>query len=109
MMARFGYEGPVSVEASLSGILGVRWLHSPDGMGIYRGPASELDDAFSFSVPTTTEFLRERRDALVRDLLESILFGINGADYAIGTGHLEQLLRSGYTYNFCGNPAKLQL
>jgi hypothetical protein len=109
MILRFGYEGPLSIEITLSGILGVQWFYSLDRVGMYPGPVSELDDEFSFSLPTTTEMLKDRRDALVRSMLQSILFGMNWADYASDLGHLEELLRSGYEYNFWGNPTALRL
>ena len=109
MISLFGYEGPLSIEVTLSRILGIPWLYSQDGMGIYRGPASELDDGFSFSVPSSTDSLGKGRDGVARSLLQSILFGMNWADYAGDTAHLEKLVRSGYNYNFRGNPATLQL
>jgi hypothetical protein len=64
-----------------------------------------LDDGFSFAVPTTTDSLVERRDALVADVLEQTLFGMNWADRA-GISSLENLVRSGYKYNFRDEFAK---
>jgi len=64
---------------------------------------------FSFSLPASTDSLEKRRDGLVRSMLQSILFGKNWADYAGDPNHLEKLVRSGYSYNFWGKPATLQL
>jgi hypothetical protein len=109
MIAQFGYEGPLSVEVALSGILGLPWLYSQDGAGIYRGPASELDNAFSFSLPANTDSLSGQRDALVSSLLQAILFGMNWADYAGDAAQMERLLRRAYGYNFWGNPTARQV
>ena len=108
MITRWGYQGPLTVNVAINGILGIPWLYSDDAFGIFLRPASELDDGFSFSLPATTDLLMERRDALVADMLQQILFGMNWADRA-GASGLEKLLRSGYEYNFWGKPAKLQI
>ena len=108
VISRLGYEGPLTVDVTLSGILGVQWLYSQDGMGMYQGPISELDDGFSFSLPTGTDVLQQRRDSIVRSMLQSILFGMNWADYASDAGNLEKLLRDGYGYNFWNKTAALQ-
>jgi hypothetical protein len=42
-------------------------------------------------------------------MLQSILFGMNWAEYASAPGPLEELLRSGYKYNSWGDPKSLQL
>ena len=107
ILSRVGYAGPLSIDVTLSGILGVPWLYSEDGVGIYTGPVSELDDAFSFSLSTTTEELRERRDAIVIRMLEYILFGMNWAAYASDRRVIENLVRSGYKYNSWGPTALL--
>jgi hypothetical protein len=109
MIAQSGYEGLLSVEVALSGILGLPWLYSQDGAGIYRGPVSELDDAFSFSLLASTDSLSLHRDALVLSLLQAVLFGMNWADYAGDAPQMERLLRGAYSYNFWGDPATLQL
>jgi hypothetical protein len=108
-LSRVGYLGPLSIDLTLGGILGVPWLYSEGGVGIYTGPVSELDDEFSFSLSTTTEELRERRDAIVMRMLEYILFGMNWADYASNPSVIEKLVRSGYEYNFWGKPTALQV
>jgi len=108
VIARCGYQGPLTVNVAINGILGIPWLYSDDGFGIFRGPSSELDDGFSFAVPATTDTLKQQRDALVGDVLQQILFGMNLADRA-GASSLEKLLRSGYEYNSWGKPTKLQI
>lgn len=98
--SRIGYVGPLSINISLSSIRGVRWIYSEDGLGVYEGPMSELDDEFSFLLDTTTEGLKEQRDDLVLQALKYILFGTNWSDYAGSSDRLQELLRSGYKYNF---------
>jgi hypothetical protein len=52
MMSSFGSERPLSIDVTLSGILGIPWLYTQGDMGgIYEGPKSPLDDEFSFSLP----------------------------------------------------------
>ena len=109
MIAKCGYEGSVTVQVALNGIRGVHWLYTQTGADASRGPRSELDDEFLFSLPSDTESLKHRRDAIVRDVLQLILFGMNWPDYAASTNSLEQLLRDGYRYNFWGDPTALQL
>ncbi len=108
MIKRWAYQGPLTVDIAINGILGIPWLYSDDGFGIFRRPASELDDGFSFSLPATTDRLMQRRDALVADVLQQSMFGMNWANMA-GASSLERLLRNGYEYNFWGKPAKLQI
>ncbi len=38
MLSTLGYSGPLSVEASLSSIRGIKWLYSPNGLFISRTP-----------------------------------------------------------------------
>jgi hypothetical protein len=76
---------------------------------MFKGPVSELDDAFSFCLPTTSDEIRDRRDGLVMNMLQYILFGMNWSDYAGDPKLLEELLRSGYAYAFWGNPTALKL
>jgi hypothetical protein len=86
IISRVGYEGALTLEVRLSGILGIPWLFN-----IAEGPASELDEEFSFSLSTATEELREHRDAIVIGMLRYILFGMNLADYASDSSRLEGL------------------
>jgi hypothetical protein len=108
MIKHLAYEGPLTVNVAIDGILGIPWLYSDNGFGIFRRPASELDDGFSLSLPATTDRLIHQRDALVADVLQQSLFGMNWADMA-GASSLEKLLRSGYEYNFWGKSATLQM
>lgn len=109
MTSHFGRESPLSFDVTLSGVLGVPWLYSQDIGGIHEGPKSPLDDEFSFSLPTTTEELRKRPDALVMSMLQYILFAMNWSDFVNKPGRLESLLRSGYKYNSWGEPKALRL
>jgi hypothetical protein len=108
MITGFGYDGPLTIDIALSGIIDIPWLYSEDNMGIFKGPVSELDDAFSFCIPTTSDGLREHRDTLAMKMLQYILFGMNWSDYASKPELLEKLLRSGYRYNFWGEPSVLE-
>jgi hypothetical protein len=107
MLSGWSYRGPLSIEVALSGILGVPWLYKGGGIPS-QGPVSELDDAFSFSLSTTTEELRERSDGIVMSLLQYILFGMNWAQPASDPATLEALLRAGYKYNFWDEPLTLR-
>jgi hypothetical protein len=94
---------------TLSGILGIPWLSSNDGVSIHDGPVSELDDAFSFSLSTTSQELRERPDMCVMTMLQFILFGMNWSEYASDSEMLKTLLRSGYGYNYWPEPTTLRV
>lgn len=89
---------------------GARWFAEqslPDTA--FRSVPAPLCRRNAGSAPATTDSLADHRDALVRSLLQSILFGMNWADYAGNNVQLEQLLRSAYGYNFWGDPAALEL
>jgi len=110
MTSRFGGESPLSFDVTLSDILGIPWFYSQGDMGgIYEGPKSPLDDEFSFSLPTTSEELRKRPDALVMSMLQHILFAMNWSDYVNKPAGLESLLRTGYKCNSWGEPTVLRL
>jgi hypothetical protein len=61
MTTAFSYDGPLSIDITLRGIRDVPWLYMPDGV-LCQGPLSVLDDTFSFSLPTTSDMLREQSD-----------------------------------------------
>lgn len=103
ILADLSYEGPVVVEVVLTNIFGIPWVYRSSGIPTL-GPVSELDNAFSFSLPTTTEELRESPDALVMSLLQYTLFGINWADMASKPEILKNLLVAGYQHNLWGTP-----
>lgn len=73
------------------------------------GPVSDLDDTFSFSLPADTDFLKDRRDALVLNILQRILSGMTWAQYATISDRLERLLRDGDAYNVWPEPTALEL
>jgi hypothetical protein len=108
MLSGWPYEGPLSIDVEVGGILGVPWLYVESG-GLCQGPVSELDDVFSFSLPTTTDALRKQPDALVISMLQNILFGMNWAHYASDSSNLEALVRNGYRYNLWANPTALRI
>ena len=102
LLPRLGYQGPISIIVSLRKIRGIPFLYVSEQSfsGIDTGPVSRLDDEFSFTLETTTEELKERRDALVVSMLQFILFGMNWATYASDSVRLQRLLNQGYRYNF---------
>jgi Schlafen, AlbA_2 len=108
LMSGLGYAGPLSIEIALSGIRDVPWLYSENN-SLMTGPISELDDGFSFDLQTTSDELRDRRDGLVMNMLQYILFGMNWSEYASDPKLLEDLMTAGYGYNFWGQPAALKL
>ncbi|HEX3745409.1 MAG TPA: ATP-binding protein [Bryobacteraceae bacterium] len=93
------YQGPLSLEVSVRCIRGVPWIYSDGGVPV-EGPVSELDDDFCFSVPSTTDDLRQRPDITVINLLRRILFGMNWALPASDPAILDGLLKAGRNYNF---------
>ena len=109
MISRFSYEGTLSIDMTLSGILGVPLLYTRGDNVMYKGPISELDDDFSFSLPTTSEALRKQSDGLVMSMLQYILFGMNWPEYASSADSREALMRSGYEYNFWPEPKVLRV
>jgi hypothetical protein len=103
MISCLGCVGPLSFDVTLSGIRGIPWLYADMG-GICDGPKSPLDDEFSFSLPATSEELREQRDKLVLAMLQFVLFATNWSDFANRPASLESLLRSGYKFSMWKEP-----
>jgi hypothetical protein len=108
MLSLWPNEGPLSIDIRLSGILDIAWIYTEDNL-MYEGPVSELDDDFSFPLPTTTAALRDQADALAMSILQYILFGMNWPDRASDPDVLGRLVRHGYNYNGWGIPAELKL
>jgi hypothetical protein len=99
MLSKWTYEGPLIVNVSLSGILGVPWLYAEHNVGI-NGPHSALDDSFSFSILSDTSAIREHPDTLVLNVLQQVLFGMNWPEPAGSQEELKKLIDAGYKYNF---------
>lgn len=107
MLPALGYTGPILVETALSRILGVQWLHAPQGW-ITTSPGSKLDDYVAFSLETTSEVLHETPDAVAMDVLRYVFFSVNWPDLVDTPQKLEELVRSGYKYNSWRQPASRQ-
>jgi hypothetical protein len=97
------YRGPLSATIKVGGVRGVPWLYFEYGTAM-RGPSSELDDGFSFSVPTTTDELETRPSALVGGMLKQVLFGTNMSNWATQPDQIEALLKLGREYNHWAQP-----
>lgn len=90
MISSIGYEGSLLVDVRLSDINNIPWFY-PEG-------CSELDTEFSFTVATTADVVRERRDEVVKQMLEDISFGANLDVYRDDSKWAESLLRNAYRY-----------
>ena len=93
-----GYEGSLLINVKVSGIYGIQWLR-PMGRAVFPGPCSEMDDSFTFSLSTTSGELGQRRDALVIDMMQYILFAMNWPEYAGDPEELKEIVRNGHLYN----------
>lgn len=110
LLRTMGYSGPIDAVTRLDSIQGVRWLHGLEGdWASERPPGPELDNDVTFSVPTTTEVLREKPDAIAIDLLRYIFFSLNWSDQIDTEQKLNQLVLRGYDYNFWPRSAGLRV
>lgn len=108
MLHAIGYTGPILIETALSAILGVQWLHAPQGwLSISAG--SKLDDHFEFSIEKTSESLQETPDAVAMEILCRVFFSVNWPDLIDSQKKLEDLIRDGYKYNRWQEPANLRV
>jgi hypothetical protein len=95
-----GYSGPIHVQMNLAKIREVPWLYGTQGVGgIFSEQGSVLDDECEFSIPTTSDVLREKPDSIVAQLLQYVFFSVNWSDLVDTQPKLEELLRMGYQYN----------
>ncbi|HTM42500.1 MAG TPA: ATP-binding protein [Terriglobales bacterium] len=109
MLNALGYpSGPIVIQAVLSSLIGTPWLYSPGGMPVmFMKKVLQLDNDITFSVPTTSEALREKHDGVAMEVLRYVFFGVNWADLN-KPETLEGLVRSGYTFNSWPEPPKLR-
>jgi Putative DNA-binding domain len=108
MLKQMAYSGPVSVGTELTAVRGANWL-VPQYEVMFPTPGSELDDRVVFSVATTSEGLREKRDAIAMEILRFALFAVNCANLVDTTERLEQLVRKGYEFNSWPRPKTLRV
>jgi hypothetical protein len=99
LIRAFGYSGPVHIEANISSILGIPWLHGDNGPGIFQKSGSELDNDIAFTLTKDTEELQNRTDEVVGDLLRIIFFAVNWSGLIDTPEKAETLIRNGYRYN----------
>jgi hypothetical protein len=107
VLEALGYSGPILIEATLSSVLGVPWLHAHQGI-LFPHSGSELDDEVSFSVTTTTEALLEKADGAAIDVLRTVFFSVNWSDLVDKPQKLEELVLQGYRFNLWPLPDKLR-
>jgi hypothetical protein len=107
VLGELGYVGPLAVEMKLEAIRGVPWIVFEDRMA-FTGPASQLDDAVTFSLESTADELIHRRDALAVNLLRYTFYATNLTD-AVNRKALEKYVMGGYEYNMWSVPKALQV
>lgn len=93
IVSDIGYEGQLLFCVTVSDILGVPFLYP-------HSDGSILDNGFSFTVETTTEELREQRDAIVKRMLQEVLFAGDLAEYARDPARLDDMLKNGYGFAY---------
>jgi hypothetical protein len=108
MLQALGYLGPIIINTALTAIRDAKWLHAPHGTLAVRS-GSDLDDDVAFSIPTTTEALREKPDAVAMELLRYVLFSVNCSDLVDTPQRLQALVLMGYKFNFWAPPACLRM
>ncbi|MFI5114094.1 MAG: helix-turn-helix domain-containing protein [Terriglobales bacterium] len=106
ILRTLGYSGPLHVQMSLHGMRDVQWLYG--STGIYTQNGSVLDDDVEFSIPTTSDGLRENLDGVLMDILRYVFFSVNWPGLIDQQSKLEDLLRSGYQYNMWFPPESWQ-
>ena len=110
MLQALGYSGPILIETALASILRVQWLYSQRWVaGVSAIPGSELDNDVRFSITMTSEALLEKPDRVAMDVLRYIFLSVNWPDLVDTPQKLEDLVRSGYTYNSWREPANLRI
>lgn len=102
-----GYSGPLYVEMKFQSLRGVPWIYADFG-SMTTGPASLLDDEFSFSLDATLEGLKSRPDALMLDIVRNVVYATNWPDAADDYAVYE-LVRMGHYYNTGSKPEILQV
>ena len=109
MLHALGYSGPILIETALTSVRGVKWLYSPSGSWLTGKAGSVLDDNVTFSIPATSEALREKSDRVAMDVLRYVFFSVNWPSLIAGPQDIENLVRKGYEFNSWPQPANLQV
>ena len=100
MLQALGYSGPVVIDTGLASMLGVPWLYGSHGGGLLTKSGSELDDDVRFSIPATSESLREKPDEIAMDVVRHVFYSVNWSSLSETLQELEGLIRRGYKYNY---------
>jgi hypothetical protein len=109
MLQAMGYSGPIHINTALGSILRVPWLQALGWSRLVPRPGSELDDDVVFSIPASSEALREKPDGVAMDVLRYVLYSVNLSDLIDTPQKLEDLVRMGYEYNYWPRPANLRI
>jgi hypothetical protein len=92
MLQSFRYSGPLHIETTLNSLLDAQWLE-PQGASFSARPGSELDDAVTFAIATTSELLRDAPDDVVADLLRYLFFAVNWSALVDSPENVQRLVR----------------
>jgi len=103
LVSKANYSGMLTIQLRLERVRGVRWLYFASGFP-EQGPSSVLDDDIDIGASISAVDLVAKADALVSDLLRSILFSLNWPNAATNDESIKRFLRAGYTYNSWQEP-----
>ena len=92
----------------MEAIRGVPWTYVDWGNFPEAGPSSPLDDEVAFSLDTTTQHLKDKRDAVVIDVLHYMFYATNWTK-AVAPEQVEDFVKRGYDYNTWGTPTSLRV
>ncbi len=93
-----GFNGRLHLQIRLERILNVPFLIS-QGRDLEEGPSSKLDRGLEFELDFLNTMLEAGGDQIARQLLKTILLGLNWASGA-STTSIEHLIAEGRKYNF---------
>lgn len=99
------YAGHLLLTVELHRIRGIPFIIFPKNRPKVS-PTSPIDEDVTLVLETSTEALSGGRDALVRDLLRSLLFALNWAEEIRDEARVERLLQYGYWYSFWRPPSR---
>lgn len=103
ILEKSGYIGSLSILINLRNVRGVPWFHFPSGYA-EEGPKSLLDSDASIVFEANVTRLLGERDGFVSDMLHEIFFSLNWPDVISTDNQIQQLILSGYDFNFWPKP-----
>lgn len=103
ILEKSGYIGSLSILINLRNVRGVPWFHFPSGHA-EEGPKSLLDSDASIVLEANLTRLLEERDGFVTDMLQEIFFSLNWPDVISTDNQIQQLILSGYDFNYWPRP-----